>query len=167
MSTKVLDWESLSLPDYENQTETAARLQEIADSDLVIAGSTLKAKYKNSGFSPSPEQARQVATMSCLGLTDKAIGQVLNIELRTLKFYYSKELKTSGPLANAMVARVALNMAMDGQHADMTKFWLKTRAGWKETNVTELTGKDGAPIETTSAKDRLKGLLVAKAAAKG
>jgi uncharacterized OsmC-like protein len=166
MNTKVLDWESLSLPDYEDQKETAARLQVIADTDLV-AQPKLQPKHKGAGFSPSPEQARQVATMSCLGLTDKAIGQVLNIDLKTLKFYYTKELKTSGPLANAMVARVALSMAMDGQHADMTKFWLKTRANWKETSAVELTGKDGAPIETTSAKDRLKGMLAAKPVGKG
>jgi hypothetical protein len=28
-------------------------------------------------------------------------------------------------------------------------FWLKTRAGWKETNVTELTGGDGGPLKVT------------------
>ena len=26
-------------------------------------------------------------------------------------------------------------------------FWLKTRAGWKETNVTELSGGEGAEVK--------------------
>ncbi len=25
-------------------------------------------------------------------------------------------------------------------------FWMKTQAGWRETNRTELTGKDGKPL---------------------
>lgn len=37
-------------------------------------------------------------------------------------------------------------------------FWANTRCGWKETNVTELTGPDGRPVQTfdLSARERIE-----------
>jgi BRCT domain type II-containing protein len=37
----------------------------------------------------------------------------------------------------------------------MTKFWLKTRAGWKETKVTEVTGANGGPVQFQEVKQRM------------
>ena len=37
----------------------------------------------------------------------------------------------------------------------MTKFWLKSRAKWKETSAVEVSGPDGGPMEFTSAKEKL------------
>ena len=33
-------------------------------------------------------------------------------------------------------------------------FWLKTRAGWKETTAHEIGGRDGEPIEVVDASPR-------------
>jgi hypothetical protein len=85
----------------------------------------------------------------------KEIALVLNIEEAMLKAYYTKELKTSHIISNVMVARKALDMAMSGRFPDMTKFWLKSQAKWKEVNSVELTGKDGGPVEVGSARDKL------------
>lgn len=158
----VFDWDSLNLVDYENPKETAARLKDLTAS-ILQENNLAYAPDKNSpGFNPTVDQARSVAVMSCLGLGPKDIANVLNIELPLLLLYYKKELTVSIHIANATVARQALLMASSGRNPDMTKFWLKSRAKWKETTAVELTGKDGGPVEVASAKDRLKALVAAK-----
>ena len=47
--------------------------------------------------------------------------------------------------ANAAVAGTLYEKAKQGDTPSML-FWLKTRAGWREKNTTELTGEGGAPI---------------------
>jgi hypothetical protein len=37
-------------------------------------------------------------------------------------------------------------MAISGQHPAATFFWLKTRAGWRETDRLEHTGPNGQPV---------------------
>jgi len=56
-----------------------------------------------------------------------------------LTFYYKRELDLGAVMINAKVGAVALKMALSGTDSDMTKFWLKSRAGWKETSVVEKT----------------------------
>jgi hypothetical protein len=138
---------------------TSERLAGITEA-ILRENNLVKVNDHNSpGFRPSIDQARQVAVMSCLGLSPKDIGNVLSIEPDLIKLYYKKELTVSMHIANAVVARQALNMASSGRNPDMTKFWLKTRAKWKETSGIELTGKDGGAVEISSAKDRLAMLL--------
>lgn len=162
MST-FIDWDLIAIPDYETPQETNDRL-EIITTQVMQENNIAYEPSKNSpGFRPSVEQARQVAVMSCLALSPKDIANVLNIELKLLKLYYSRELTVSVHIANAVVARQALAMATSGKNPDMTKFWLKTRAKWKETSSVEIVNKDGDKAEVASAKDRLAALLNAKA----
>jgi hypothetical protein len=91
----------------------------------------------------------------------KDIALVLNVEEKLLRLYYLKELKVSANIANVMVARQALNMAMSGRFPDMTKFWLKSRAKWKETSGLEVSGPDGGAIEFGSAKEKLAATMAA------
>lgn len=146
----------VDIPDYESPEETLRRLDLIHKELLEKKGLTVKPQKNSPGFAPTVEQARQVAVMACLGLEAQDIALILNIEVKLLKLYYTKELRVTHNLANALVARQALMMALSGRFPDMTKFWLKTRAKWKETSGIELTGANGGPIETVSAKDRLK-----------
>ena len=69
--------------------------------------------------------------------------------------YFGYELETAASRINAQVARVALGLALSGTNADMTKFWLKTRANWVETKRIETTGKNGGPIEYSEVKQRV------------
>ena len=80
---------------------------------------------------------------------------MLNIDEKILKRFYKRELSVSGKISNMVVARKALEMAASGRFPDMTKFWLKSRAKWKETSGLEITGKDGGPVEVSSARDKL------------
>lgn len=160
-----IDWDSLNLPEYEDAEAMRDRLEALHMEMLAKQGITLTPGKNSPGFAPSAAQAREVAVMACLGLEAKDIALVLNIELKLLKLYYEKELVVSANLANAMVARVALRMAMSGTSSDMTKFWLKTRAKWKETQAVELTGRDGGALELDSAKDRMRRAIEQQAAA--
>lgn len=165
--SKAIDWSTLKLPEYETDAETRSRLESLTAQLLKANGLNTEPKGNSPGFKPTVDQARQVATMSCMGLSAKEIACVLDVEVKLLKMFYSKELEASALVANAMVARKALSMAMSGKSADMTKFWLKARAGWKETSVTEVTGKDGGPVDISTPKDRLKRLLDATKAKQG
>lgn len=159
----VIDWGSLELPEYEDPAATKVRLDMIHRQILDAKGINTKPAKNSPGFAPTSYQARQVAVMAALGLDPKDIALVLDIEERLLTLYYKKELRVSHNLANAMVARQALSMAMSGRFPDMTKFWLKTRGGWKESVASPFGDdkkKDAEGLDT--AKDRLKRLVNAK-----
>ena len=107
------------------------------------------------GFDPGPEQAQQVERLTSLGLSVDDIAATLRIEPKLVKKYYKYELETANHRTNAAVAKVALQLAMSGAAPDMTKFWLKTRAGWKETKEVQLTGQGGGPIQFQEVKQRM------------
>ena len=107
------------------------------------------------GFNPGPEQADQVEKLTALGLSSEDIAATLRIEPKLLKTYYKYELDTADKRTNAAVAKVALQLALSGAAPDMTKFWLKTRAGWKETKEVQLTGQGGGPVQFQEVKQRM------------
>jgi hypothetical protein len=109
------------------------------------------------GFKPSAAQARMISKMAVAGLKTAEISRILNIEKSLLEFYYKYELDSSKLRANAAVGMVALRMALDKLHPEMTRFWLKTQAGWKETEVHEHTGIDAAADEARIAREKLLG----------
>ena len=97
---------------------------------------------------PNLLHSRQVEAMAGYGITAEDIATVLGIERWVLERDYRKELDSAAIKANAKVAeslfRKATGEGREGVVAAI--FWLKTRAGWKETNAHELTGKDGSPL---------------------
>lgn len=132
---------SAALPAWANQI-----------SDELVRNSQSKG---SPGFEPGPEQAAQVEQMTALGMSTRDISAVLRIEQKLLEKFYEYEIATAAARINDRVAKVALQMALCGALPDMTKFWLKTRAGWKETKVTEVTGANGGPIEFAEVKQRV------------
>jgi hypothetical protein len=159
-----INWDELELPDYEDPKAAVARLQQLHDEILATNGIGTEPAAGSPGFRPTLDQAREVAVMTALGLSESEIALVLNVEIKKLKQYYRKELIVANNLANAMVAKTALQMAISGKSPDMTKFWLKTRAKWKEVSGIELTGKDGGPMESVTPRDKLRQVLDQSAA---
>lgn len=111
--------------------------------------------HNSPGFMPSATQAAMVGKMRTLGMSPREIGMILNIEKSLVEFYYGYELKTASLRTNMSVAQVALKMALSGQDPDMTRFWLKTRAGWKETEVHQHEGLDATADEAKAARQKL------------
>jgi transposase len=93
----------------------------------------------------TPEKQTMVRTLAAVGITHEDIASKLEISADTLVKYYKKELADGRIDANAQVAKGLFDQAKQGNTAAAI-FWLKTRAGWKETNVNEITGADGQPV---------------------
>jgi hypothetical protein len=158
--TKLIDWDNMNpLDPTEDPEQVKVRLDAIHQRILEEKRISLKPDKNSPGFKPSPEQAREVSVMAALGLDAKDIALVLNIEEKLLKTYYVRELKVSHNLANAMVARQALNMALSGRFPDMTKFWLKTQAKWVEKQSIDISGTLQHNHDLVTAKDRLKQMI--------
>lgn len=151
----MFNWEDLNLPELETPEQTKIRLDQLYKQQLTDAGLKMTVDKGSPGFNPSVAQSREVQVMAALGLEPQEIALVLNIDEKILKRFYKRELSISGKISNMVVARKALEMAASGRFPDMTKFWLKSRAKWKETSGLEITGKDGGPVEVSSARDKL------------
>ena len=91
-------------------------------------------------YIPTNADRRRVWMMKAMGLTSAEIANCIGpegISEATLYKYYGNILKTAVHSANGKVARALFTKAING---DVTAqiFWLKTRAGFKETSVHEI-----------------------------
>jgi hypothetical protein len=111
-------------------------------------------------YRPTEAHRTQVEAMAGYGIPEADIAGVLEIDVDTLRRHFPRELKSAHVKANARVAENLFRKATgDGREAVVAAiFWLKTRAGWKETAVHEVSGRDGAPIavERPSALEELQ-----------
>ena len=100
---------------------------------------------------PRPEwiDEARVETLAGYGLTSADIAEVLGIDRAFLEKSCRSALAGGRIKANARVAESLYRKATgEGREAVTAAiFWLKTRAQWKETSVSELTGPDGKPWE--------------------
>lgn len=94
---------------------------------------------------PTQETRTLVRTLSAVGIRFEDIAAKLDIGQDTLVKHYRKELDDGRIDANASIGKTLFEQAKAGNTAAAI-FWLKTRAGWKETAVNEITGKDGEPL---------------------
>ena len=76
---------------------------------------------------------------STIGTPQTVIAELIGIDVKTLTKYYRPELETSRAKANAVVGGHLFNKAKGGDTAAQI-FWMKTRAGWKETSQHEIGG---------------------------
>src|SRR5215204_3893057 len=99
---------------------------------------------------PEPGTRRQVEAMAGFGVPEADIAKVVKVDPKTLRKHYREELDTGHVKANAKVAENLFRKATgQGREAVIAAiFWLKTRAGWRETNVHEIGGsRDLAPVQ--------------------
>ena len=92
--------------------------------------------------SPDATTRRQVEAMAGYGIPEADIAGVLSIDPKTLRKHYRHELDHGHTKANARVAEFLYRRATTDESQAVTAaiFWLKTRAGWKETSVNEIAG---------------------------
>ena len=96
-------------------------------------------------YEKSKESIKTVEALSIAGVPQKIISQILKISEPTLRKHFRNELDTSKARANAVISQALFKNAKNGNVAAQI-FWLKTQAGWRETNHYELTGKDGEKL---------------------
>ena len=108
---------------------------------------------------PEPAVRRQVEAMAGYGVPEADIARVLGIDPKTLRKHYRDELDNGHVKANLKVAENLYRKATgEGREAVVAAiFWLKTRARWKETQVSEVTHDIADPIRSMMARISDKG----------
>lgn len=117
---------------------------------------------------PTHEGRELVKLHATVGTTQEGIARILKIDPKTLRLHYRDELDTSRDQANAVIGGALFNKAKAGDTAAQI-FWMKTRAGWKETAVVEHTGPDGGPVLIDTkmlSPEAMRELLAASEAAR-
>lgn len=80
--------------------------------------------------------------MAGCGIRETEIALYLDVDPKTLRKYYRKELDVGHVSANVNVAKTLYKKALEGNVPAMI-FWLKARAGWREKHDVDLTNSDG------------------------
>jgi len=108
---------------------------------------------KTEDFKKDNIKSEQVMMCTMLGVPVQAQADFFGVSLACFKREFEQELKMARVLPNARVAfslfQKATSHKMSSAAVNAAIFWLKTQAGWKETNVSEFTGKDGAAIDVS------------------
>jgi hypothetical protein len=91
---------------------------------------------------PTEETRKLVRSLSAVGIKYVDIASKLEISDDTLVKHYKKDLEDGRTDANASIGQTLFQQAKNGNTAAAI-FWLKTRAGWKETNAIEHSGEVG------------------------
>lgn len=96
---------------------------------------------------PTEASRKLVLTLAGYGVPQEEIARQVGINAETLRIHYRKELDSGTARANAQVAASLFRKATsDGpQSTAAAIFWMKTRAGWKETTVNQHVGDDDGP----------------------
>tara|TARA_B100001939_G_scaffold39718_1_gene30954 strand:+ start:4086 stop:4430 length:345 start_codon:yes stop_codon:yes gene_type:complete len=105
---------------------------------------------------PTDKNKTIVNSLASYGIPHEDIASKLNISADTLVKYYKKELDDGRIDANAEVAKTLMQQIRKGNTL-ASIFYLKTRAGWKETSKHEITGDNGKPVKinvTFKKKDK-------------
>jgi hypothetical protein len=100
-------------------------------------------------FEPSAEQRKTVRALAGFGVPQDDIAAYIEIEPKTMRKHFRLELDRGSLEATATVAQSLFQMATEGKNVATVIFWMKARAGWREKNSLEVTGKDGAQLEAS------------------
>lgn len=114
-------------------------------------------------YKPTEETRRLVESLSAAGTRYEDIALYLGITRPTLDKYYSTELKLGTIKANTAIANTLYQQAKEG-NTTACMFWLKTRAGWRETQRVEMSADVKAKL---SGKITLADLMLENFAKKG
>ena len=94
------------------------------------AGGKKARRPRGKAYTPTDDDYGKVEEMVTIGLDQHTIAKIMGISNATLTKYYKHTLEVAREKRTASVAGVAYKMAMSGESASMTTFWLKTQGGW-------------------------------------
>ena len=99
----------------------------------------------------SPEVAAKIEHLAALGMTQADVGYILGFSEDTISRHYPEAWAKGKAVAKAKVAGKLFEKAMSGDGASIF-FYLKTQAGWRETQHVDHTSSDGtmaSPLKLT------------------
>jgi len=97
-------------------------------------------------FEPTAEQRRLVKALAAVGVSQNDIALVVEIDAKTLRKHFRTELDLGAIEANAKVAQALFKRATEEKGAAGVQaaiFWLKVRAGWRDTDQPSPTSSLG------------------------
>ncbi|MFT8245539.1 hypothetical protein [Roseomonas sp. BN140053] len=94
---------------------------------------------QGAAFQPTEEQRKTVRAMSGYGVPQDDIATLLEIDPKTLRRHFRRELDRGSIEATAKVGQSLFRMATEGGSVAAAIFWMKARAGWREKQVVEVT----------------------------
>ncbi len=77
------------------------------------------------------------------------IGTFLDIDAKTLRKHFTRELEMGSIEATTKVAQSLFRMATEGKNVAAAIFWMKARAGWREKQPETPALEDKSPEEMT------------------
>ena len=108
---------------------------------------------------PTDELREQIICMTACGLTPLEIGYCLSLDpVKVIKRHYATEIEHGLVMATAKVGGVVFKAACAGD-PDLAKFWLRTRAGWKEAKDPGTKSPNGAELPTESKTELMDRIL--------
>jgi len=90
-------------------------------------------------YCATEEQRRLVKAMAGYGVPHEGIAVMLEIDPKTLRRHYRRELDRGSVEATAKVAQSLFQMATVDKNVAAAIFWMKARAGWREKHEVQLT----------------------------
>jgi hypothetical protein len=99
-------------------------------------------------FEPTDDQRRTVKALSGYGVPQDGIAIHIGVDPKTLRKHFRDELDRGSVEATAKVAQTLFHLATVEKNVASVIFWMKARAGWRETVRQENTGADGQPMVT-------------------
>lgn len=95
---------------------------------------------------PTDKTRAEVSALCSFGITQEEISTYLDIDSKTLRKYYERELNTGTIKANAAMAKRLFDAGVKDGSVPAMIFWLKTRARWRETDGENQSSNE--PIST-------------------
>ena len=83
---------------------------------------------------PTEKTRAEVSALTSFGIVQDEISTYLDIDLKTLRKHYRRELDTGTTRANAAMAKRLFDAGIKDGSVPAMIFWLKTRARWRETD---------------------------------
>ena len=98
---------------------------------------------------PTDKTRAEVSALTSFGIVQDEISTYLDIDLKTLRKHYRRELDTGTTRANAAMAKRLFDAGIKDGSVPAMIFWLKTRARWRETDNKDING--GETVDMASA----------------
>ena len=90
-------------------------------------------------YEPTEEERRTIRAMVGFGVPQEAIATHFEMDAKTLRKHFRRELDRGMVEANVKVAQSLFNMATTGGNVAAAIFWMKARAGWREKHEVVVT----------------------------
>ena len=107
-------------------------------------------------FESTEDQRRTVRAMSGFGIPHDDIAKMLDVDPKTLRKYFRRELDRGSIEATVKVAQSLFLMATSGQNTAAAIFWMKARAGWREKHEVEVTARPLKDLSDAELDERLR-----------